>query len=136
MKRLYFTVVKCFVRKLDLTIKYQKFRHFQMSVIWLSTFEVFNRLLASLNAYISRCYNFWEKVDLTIKYQKFCHFEMFVIRLKFVDAQSLSYTMKRLYFTVVNCFVKTWFDHQISEILTFWNVCYMTQLLSKCSIVC
>ena len=29
---------------------------------------------------------------------------MFVIRLKFGDAQSLSYALKRLYFTVVKCF--------------------------------
>ena len=86
-------------------------------LLYDSTFEIFNRLLASWTAYISRCYNVWLKVDLTVKYKKFCRFEMFVIRLKFVDAQSLSYGTKRLYFTVVKCLVKSWFDHQISDIL-------------------
>ena len=37
-------------------------------------------------------------------------------------------------FLISKCLLENWYDHKISELFTFWNVCYMTQL-SKCSIV-
>ena len=86
-----------------------------------STFEMksfasfLKRIIFTVLKYLTR------KFDLTIKFQKFCRFEMFY------KAFNNSWPHETLSF---NCskILENWFDHQISEILTFWNVCYMTQL--------
>ena len=65
-----------------------------------------------------------------IRQSNFRNFDilMSATRLNFRNAQSLAKSMKRLYFTVLKCLVKSWFNHRISEILSFWNVCYKAQV--------
>ena len=118
-------------QKVDYTIQFQKFWHFEMSAIWLNfrNASIVCYFLKRLYSTVQKCFD--RMLIWLIKFQKFGNFEMFVIRLKFGDTQSLSYDLKRLYFTVVKCILKSWFDHQISEILTFWNVCYMTHFLAE-----
>ena len=58
---------------------------------------------------------------------------MSAIWLNFRNVQSFASFLKRLYFTVLQCLIESWFDCQISEILSFWNVCYKAQVC-RCSI--
>ena len=126
LESLNFTVLKCNTsqNRLITTILFQKFWHFEMSATRLN-FQNAQSLAKSLKRLNFNGTKMFDRMLIwTIKFQKFCNFEMFVIMLKIGDAQSLSYALKRLYFTVLKCFVKNWFDNQISEILTFWNVCH------------
>ena len=65
-----------------------------------------------------------------IRQSKFRNFDILMsgTRLNLRNAQSFAKSMKRLYFTVLNYLVKSWFNHRISEILSFWTICYKAEV--------
>ena len=173
LKRLYFPVVKCFVRKL---IWQSNIRNFDILKCLLidSTFEMFNRLLASWNAYISRLLQclieswFDYQISEILSIWNVCYkAQVWSCSIAFLRPETLIFPCSKMFcekliwlsnirnfdilkwllydnfrnvqsfanFLKSKCLLENWFDHKISEILTFWNVCYMTQL-SKYSIVC
>ena len=103
MKRFYFTVVKCLLWKVYLTIKYQKFWHFEMSAIWLkfrNAQSLTNALKRVIYSTVLKNLIVWlfKKIWLTIRFQKFWQHKMFFTAHNFQNAQLLAYLIKQLLF--------------------------------------
>ena len=98
--------VICFDRKVDLTIKFQKVWHLEMSPIWLN-FSKCSFVCLLLETLIFRSATMFDRMLIwTSNFRNIVNYEMFVIKLKIGDAQSLVLSvMRRLNFTVVKCFV-------------------------------
>ena len=76
---------------------------------------------------------FCEKLIWPSNFRNFDILKCLLYDSNFRNVQSFASFLKRLYFTVLQFLIESWFDYQISEILSFWNVCYKAQV-SSCSI--
>ena len=133
MKRLNFTVLKYIVKS---WFDYQIIRNFDILKCLLqgSTFEMFNRLLTPSGKLIFHGTKmFVRKLILQSNFRIFDILKCLLYDSTFEMFNRLLTSWNAYISTVLKCLIECWFDYQISEIWTFWNVCYKTQVW-RCSI--
>ena len=127
--------LKCLLENLIWPSNIRNFVHFEMSALYDSTFEMFNRLLRFLKRlYFTVVKCFVRKLIWPSNFRNFDILKCLLYDSTFEMFNRLIASCKRLYFTVLQCFdEKVDLTIKYQEILTFWNVCYKAQVW-RCSI--